>query len=98
MTKPTGRPRGGARPGSGPKPIGSAPGRYVSVLLPPEVEAELIAGLRECPACIGHGTIRDGETDERRKCLNCGGAGTVETLSDLLRDGGQMLVRSRRSE
>ena len=69
MTKPTGRPRGGRRPGAGPKPIGSAPGRYVSVMLPPEVEGELTAGLRE-----------------------------GETLSQLLRDGGLRLVRSRRSE
>lgn len=29
----------------------------------------------ECPTCIGHGRIRDGETRELRKCLDCNGSG-----------------------
>lgn len=30
----------------------------------------------ECPTCIGHGRIRDGETNDLRKCLDCNGNGT----------------------
>jgi len=30
---------------------------------------------RECATCIGLGRIRDGETKDRRRCLDCGGTG-----------------------
>lgn len=29
----------------------------------------------ECRTCLGNGRIRDGETQELRRCLDCGGAG-----------------------
>ncbi len=29
----------------------------------------------ECQTCLGSGRIRDGETGELRRCLDCGGAG-----------------------
>lgn len=29
----------------------------------------------ECQTCLGNGRIRDGETGELRRCLDCGGAG-----------------------
>ena len=31
----------------------------------------------ECRTCLGNGRIRDGETRELRRCLDCGGTGTV---------------------
>lgn len=31
----------------------------------------------ECRTCIGVGRIRDGETNELRKCLDCNGSGAV---------------------
>jgi hypothetical protein len=31
----------------------------------------------ECHTCLGVGQIRDGETQELRKCLDCNGAGKV---------------------
>ncbi len=29
----------------------------------------------ECSTCLGHGRIRDGETNDLRKCLDCNGSG-----------------------
>lgn len=29
----------------------------------------------ECRTCLGHGRIRDGETKELRRCLDCSGTG-----------------------
>lgn len=31
----------------------------------------------ECKTCLGHGRIRDGETNDLRKCLDCNGAGSA---------------------
>lgn len=31
--------------------------------------------LVECPTCLGVGRIRDSETNELRRCLDCGGSG-----------------------
>lgn len=31
----------------------------------------------DCQTCLGNGRIRDGETGELRRCLDCGGAGTA---------------------
>lgn len=35
------------------------------------------AVFEECRTCIGHGQIRDGETNDLRRCLDCGGDGLV---------------------
>ncbi len=31
----------------------------------------------ECRTCLGNGRIRDGETRELRRCLDCGGTGIL---------------------
>ena len=31
----------------------------------------------ECRTCLGNGRIRDGETRELRRCLDCGGTGVA---------------------
>jgi hypothetical protein len=31
----------------------------------------------ECRTCFGNGRIRDGETKELRRCLDCGGTGST---------------------
>lgn len=35
----------------------------------------------ECPTCLGNGMIRDAETDNLRRCLDCGGAGAIARRS-----------------
>ena len=39
------------------------------------VLANGIRGWRECRTCLGAGRIKDGETGEPRRCLDCGGSG-----------------------
>jgi len=29
----------------------------------------------ECQTCLGNGRVRDGETEDLRRCLDCGGTG-----------------------
>jgi len=41
------------------------------------VLANGIRGWRECRTCLGSGKVRDGETGERRRCLDCGGSGAA---------------------
>lgn len=91
---------GGRRPNQTGRPPRAGGGRDhgLHVRLSEAERAELEDGLLECETCIGTGRIRDGETDESRKCLNCNGDGYSETLSDLLRAGGLALVRSRHSK
>lgn len=41
---------------------------------------QLEPGSDECRTCLGVGRIRDGETNELRKCLDCAGSGNRPTL------------------
>lgn len=36
-----------------------------------------LAPLYECKTCLGSGQLRDGETNELRRCLDCGGDGVA---------------------
>lgn len=62
---------------------GEYKGRAVTTLtrcrieVAPKVEAK---DKDECATCDGHGTIKDGETGDRRRCLDCGGEQTAASL------------------
>ena len=45
---------------------------------------QLEPGSIECRTCLGVGRIRDGETNDLRKCLDCNGTGQGASTATVL--------------